>query len=53
LRSQVCCSRLVNNAGVGFGRDRKQRELSADGFELSQEIYCEAAEMPGKRALVG
>ncbi|MEP7048859.1 MAG: SDR family NAD(P)-dependent oxidoreductase [Pseudomonadota bacterium] len=25
---------LVNNAGVGFGRDRKQRELSADGFEL-------------------
>ena len=25
---------LVNNAGVGFGRDRKQREVSADGFEL-------------------
>jgi NAD(P)-dependent dehydrogenase (short-subunit alcohol dehydrogenase family) len=25
---------LVNNAGVGFGRDSKQRELSADGIEL-------------------
>jgi len=25
---------LVNNAGVGFGQDRKRRELSADGFEL-------------------
>jgi len=25
---------LVNNAGVGFGRDRKQREVSAEGFEL-------------------
>lgn len=25
---------LVNNAGVGFGRVRSQRELSADGFEL-------------------
>lgn len=25
---------LVNNAGVGFGRVRAQRELSADGFEL-------------------
>jgi NAD(P)-dependent dehydrogenase (short-subunit alcohol dehydrogenase family) len=25
---------LVNNAGVGFGRNRSQRELSADGLEL-------------------
>jgi NAD(P)-dependent dehydrogenase (short-subunit alcohol dehydrogenase family) len=25
---------LINNAGVGFGKDRKQREQSADGFEL-------------------
>ena len=25
---------LVNNAGVGFGRDPRQRETSADGFEL-------------------
>jgi len=25
---------LVNNAGVGFGRDRKQREISSDGLEL-------------------
>ncbi len=25
---------LVNNAGVGFGSDRKHRELSTDGFEL-------------------
>lgn len=25
---------LVNNAGVGFGRDRRQREVSAEGFEL-------------------
>ena len=25
---------LVNNAGVGFGRDRKQREVSAEGLEL-------------------
>jgi NAD(P)-dependent dehydrogenase (short-subunit alcohol dehydrogenase family) len=25
---------LVNNAGVGFGRDRTLRELSRDGFEL-------------------
>jgi len=25
---------LVNNAGVGFGRDRSQREVSAEGFEL-------------------
>lgn len=25
---------LVNNAGVGFGRDRHLREVSADGFEL-------------------
>jgi len=25
---------LVNNAGVGFGKDRKLREVSADGFEL-------------------
>jgi NAD(P)-dependent dehydrogenase (short-subunit alcohol dehydrogenase family) len=25
---------LVNNAGVGFGRERRQREVSADGFEL-------------------
>lgn len=25
---------LVNNAGVGFGRDPKKRETSADGFEL-------------------
>ncbi len=25
---------LVNNAGVGFGRDRRCREVSADGFEL-------------------
>ena len=25
---------LVNNAGVGFGRDRKLREVSAEGFEL-------------------
>jgi NAD(P)-dependent dehydrogenase (short-subunit alcohol dehydrogenase family) len=25
---------LVNNAGVGFGRDQLQRELSHDGFEL-------------------
>ncbi len=25
---------LVNNAGIGFGSDRNQRELSADGFEL-------------------
>lgn len=25
---------LVNNAGVGFGRDRRQREVSADGLEL-------------------
>lgn len=25
---------LVNNAGVGFGRDRKLRELSQDGIEL-------------------
>ena len=25
---------LVNNAGVGFGRDRRQREVSAESFEL-------------------
>ncbi|HVK88415.1 MAG TPA: SDR family NAD(P)-dependent oxidoreductase [Kofleriaceae bacterium] len=25
---------LVNNAGVGFGRDQLRRELSRDGFEL-------------------
>ena len=25
---------LVNNAGVGFGSDRKRREVSVDGFEL-------------------
>jgi NAD(P)-dependent dehydrogenase (short-subunit alcohol dehydrogenase family) len=25
---------LINNAGVGFGRDRLQRELSRDGHEL-------------------
>jgi NAD(P)-dependent dehydrogenase (short-subunit alcohol dehydrogenase family) len=25
---------LVNNVGVGFGRDRKKRELSLDGHEL-------------------
>jgi len=25
---------LINNAGVGFGRDRTQRETSRDGFEL-------------------
>jgi len=25
---------LVNNAGVGFGRDRTHREVSAEGFEL-------------------
>ena len=25
---------LVNNAGVGFGRERSRRELSVDGFEL-------------------
>ncbi len=25
---------LVNNAGVGFGHDRRQREVSADGLEL-------------------
>jgi len=25
---------LVNNAGVGFGADRRRRELSRDGFEL-------------------
>ncbi|MDF2695707.1 MAG: short-chain dehydrogenase/reductase, partial [Labilithrix sp.] len=25
---------LINNAGVGFGSDRAQRETSADGFEL-------------------
>jgi len=25
---------LMNNAGVGFGSDRKLREISADGFEL-------------------
>jgi NAD(P)-dependent dehydrogenase (short-subunit alcohol dehydrogenase family) len=25
---------LVNNAGVGFGRDQMHRELSKDGFEL-------------------
>jgi NAD(P)-dependent dehydrogenase (short-subunit alcohol dehydrogenase family) len=25
---------LINNAGIGFGRDRAQRELTADGFEL-------------------
>ncbi len=25
---------LVNNAGVGFGRDRGRRETSSDGFEL-------------------
>jgi NAD(P)-dependent dehydrogenase (short-subunit alcohol dehydrogenase family) len=25
---------LVNNAGVGFGADRRRRELSSDGFEL-------------------
>jgi NAD(P)-dependent dehydrogenase (short-subunit alcohol dehydrogenase family) len=25
---------LVNNAGVGFGRDRQKREVSKDGFEL-------------------
>ncbi len=25
---------LVNNAGVGFGSDRKRREVSADGYEL-------------------
>jgi NAD(P)-dependent dehydrogenase (short-subunit alcohol dehydrogenase family) len=25
---------LINNAGVGFGRDRRLRELSQDGYEL-------------------
>jgi NAD(P)-dependent dehydrogenase (short-subunit alcohol dehydrogenase family) len=25
---------LINNAGVGFGRDRRVRELSRDGYEL-------------------
>jgi len=29
---------LVNNAGVGFGRDRKQREISADGLELRMAV---------------
>jgi NAD(P)-dependent dehydrogenase (short-subunit alcohol dehydrogenase family) len=28
------CHVLINNAGVGFGADRKRRETSRDGFEL-------------------
>ncbi len=29
---------LVNNAGVGFGADRKRRETSRDGFELRMAV---------------
>ncbi|HEU4577778.1 MAG TPA: SDR family NAD(P)-dependent oxidoreductase [Polyangiaceae bacterium] len=44
---------LVNNAGVGFGADRRRRELSRDGFELRWAVNYLAPFLLTERLLAG
>jgi NAD(P)-dependent dehydrogenase (short-subunit alcohol dehydrogenase family) len=42
---------LVNNAGVGFGKDPSKRELSRDGYELRFAVNCLAPYLLTNRLL--
>lgn len=44
---------LINNAGVGFGKDRALRELSHDGFELRFAVNFLAPFLLTERLLAG
>lgn len=43
---------LINNAGVGFGRDQTRREVSADGIELRFAVNYLAAYALAHRLLI-
>jgi NAD(P)-dependent dehydrogenase (short-subunit alcohol dehydrogenase family) len=44
---------LINNAGVGFGRDRTLRETSRDGFELRLAVNYLAPVLLTRKLLAG
>ena len=44
---------LINNAGVGFGRDRTRRETSRDGFELRFAVNYLAPVLLTRKLLAG
>jgi NAD(P)-dependent dehydrogenase (short-subunit alcohol dehydrogenase family) len=44
---------LINNAGVGFGRDRRLREVSRDGFELRLAVNYLAPVLLTRKLLAG
>jgi len=44
---------LINNAGVGFGRDRRRRETSRDGFELRFAVNYLAPVLLTRKLLAG
>jgi NAD(P)-dependent dehydrogenase (short-subunit alcohol dehydrogenase family) len=44
---------LINNAGVGFGRDRTRRETSRDGFELRFAVNYLAPVLLTRKLIAG
>ena len=53
LRGGRAIDVLINNAGVGFGRDRKLRETSRDGFELRFAVNYLAPVLLTRKLLAG